>query len=374
MSKRSADDADLAVTAAAKVAKTEENGVEVSLRFVNGLLRVQLRAILHASPSLSSSHNCCMTCGSYTKLVYKEDPLPLQEHYTAGKQNQFVEVLIAPEFMTKDNRRVKARLVWGDTIYTPDSDVVAALMHMGFCAQNLPHPPASVQLFQVLLRLLPPLEKYSSKARFVKSRAWLCSADDAGCSFSIERCRITIRGTGAHVELEPCADESSSPYPTVQPGPSERGITTRTAGAKGKTSQEVSVQYSFCNEPWLKYTMSAIADKGLKRSMWTSSRLHFDVLLLETHKERFQICLTHTQGEDSGQPKDLFTLAKCKVPMPLGMMKRKGVPLPQDAITVLERDVAWEDFKWGALSLHVRGRELQLKRMHFIPISKPDAS
>ena len=46
--------------------------------------------------------------------------------------------------------------------------------------------------------------------------------------------------------------------------------------------QEVSVQYNLCNEPWLKYTLSAIADRGLKRSQWTSSRLLDEVLLLET--------------------------------------------------------------------------------------------
>ena len=46
--------------------------------------------------------------------------------------------------------------------------------------------------------------------------------------------------------------------------------------------QEVSVQYNLCNEPWLKYTLSAIADRGLKRSQWTSSRLLDEALMLET--------------------------------------------------------------------------------------------
>ena len=41
-------------------------------------------------------------------------------------------------------------------------------------------------------------------------------------------------------------------------------------------------QYNLCNEPWLKYTLSAIADRGLKRSQWTSSRMLDEVLFLET--------------------------------------------------------------------------------------------
>lgn len=46
--------------------------------------------------------------------------------------------------------------------------------------------------------------------------------------------------------------------------------------------QEVTVQFNLCNEPWLKYSMLLVADQGLKASQWTSSRLHKDVLFLET--------------------------------------------------------------------------------------------
>ena len=42
------------------------------------------------------------------------------------------------------------------------------------------------------------------------------------------------------------------------------------------------MQYNLCNEPWLKYTLSAVADRGLKSSQWTSSRLLDEVLLVET--------------------------------------------------------------------------------------------
>lgn len=49
-------------------------------------------------------------------------------------------------------------------------------------------------------------------------------------------------------------------------------------------SQEVSIQFNLCNEPWLKYTLSAIADKGMKHSGWTSARLRSEVLFLETNR------------------------------------------------------------------------------------------
>ena len=42
------------------------------------------------------------------------------------------------------------------------------------------------------------------------------------------------------------------------------------------------MQYNLCNEPWLKYSMQVIADRGLKPSQLTSARLHEEVLYLET--------------------------------------------------------------------------------------------
>jgi hypothetical protein len=50
-----------------------------------------------------------------------------------------------------------------------------------------------------------------------------------------------------------------------------------------RISQEVSIQFNLCNEPWLKYTLSAIADKGMKQPGWTSARLRSEVLFLETN-------------------------------------------------------------------------------------------
>lgn len=80
--------------------------------------------------------------------------------------------------------QVKARQIWGDIIYTADSDLVAVLMHMGYYAHYLSHPPPIIAEFRATLKLLPPQEKYNSKARFVKSRAW-CSSSDDGCSYQV---------------------------------------------------------------------------------------------------------------------------------------------------------------------------------------------
>ncbi|PNH12375.1 hypothetical protein TSOC_000649 [Tetrabaena socialis] len=279
-----------------------------------------------------------------------EEPLAgLQDHFKKGELQ--IEVVIPPEHMTKDNKRVKARQIWGDTVYTSDSDLVAVLMHMGFYAHYLSHPPNTVAEFRAQLKLMPPQEKYNSRARFVKSRLW-CSPGD-GCS-------------GTTIDLQPCVDEVPAPYPTVQPLVSDRQITTRTTGAKSKVSQEVSIQFNLCNEPWLKYTLSAIADKGMKHSGWTSARLRSEVLFLETNSERFQLCCVST-SDDPSKGKDLFSFARCKAPLPISLLQKTGVPQPAELVDVVDKDIDWEEIQWGVSSLHLRGKEYPLRRMHFMP-------
>jgi hypothetical protein len=42
--------------------------------------------------------------------------------------------------------------------------------------------------------------------------------------------------------------------------------------------------FNLVSEPWPKYSMHAVADRGLKPHEWTSARLHSSVLYLESHK------------------------------------------------------------------------------------------
>ena len=135
---------------------------------------------------------------------------------------------------------------------------------------------------------------------------------------------------------------------------------------------EVSVQFNLCNEPWLRYTLPAIADRGLKPPHWTSSRFYDDVLMLETDFQRFQIARTGEAAGADGSMKDLYSLSKCKKPLPLGMMLKSGVPLPADQVEVLASELGWEEFEWGVGVLSVKGKIYNLRRMQFIPITKPD--
>ncbi len=55
-----------------------------------------------------------------------------------------LQVVIPSSSMTGNNKQVKARQLWGDHVYTDDSDIVAVLMHLGYYATNNTSNPSQV--------------------------------------------------------------------------------------------------------------------------------------------------------------------------------------------------------------------------------------
>uniref|UniRef100_A0A6N2M3U4 Uncharacterized protein n=1 Tax=Salix viminalis TaxID=40686 RepID=A0A6N2M3U4_SALVM len=128
-------------------------------------------------------------------------------------------------------------------------------------------------------------ECYTSMLRNnVRSRAW---GAGIGCSYRVERCCI-VKKVGGIIDLEPCLTHTSAAEPTLAPVAVERAMTTRAAASNALRQQrflrEVTIQYNLCNEPWIKYSISIVSDKGLKKPLYTSARLKKgEVLYLETH-------------------------------------------------------------------------------------------
>ena len=61
--------------------------------------------------------------------------------------------------------------LWGTDIYTPDSDLVCVLVHMGFIDIGA-DPPAKVKELVVTLRATPPLTFYTPSTRCgIRSRS-----------------------------------------------------------------------------------------------------------------------------------------------------------------------------------------------------------
>jgi len=47
---------------------------------------------------------------------------------------------------------------------------------------------------------------------------------------------------------------------------------------------------------------------------------------------------------------DLYTLARCKSPLPMGLMYKLGIPLPAEQVEVYHENVEWEEFNVSNLA------------------------
>nr|XP_010924156.1 uncharacterized protein LOC105047065 [Elaeis guineensis]XP_010924157.1 uncharacterized protein LOC105047065 [Elaeis guineensis]XP_019706883.1 uncharacterized protein LOC105047065 [Elaeis guineensis] len=313
-----------------------------------------------------------------------------------------LEIRIPAEYVTSTNHQVKGAQLWGTDVYTNDSDLVAVLMHTGYCCPTSSPPPLAIQELRATVRILPPQDSYTSTLRNnVRSRAW---GAGIGCSFRVERCCIVKKGGGT-IDLEPRLTHTSAVEPTLAPVSVERTMTTRAAASNALRQQrfvrEVTIQYNLCNEPWLKYSISIVADKGLKKPLYTSARLKKgEVLYLETHYNRYELCFngekavcngimpTSSQAPESEQEKpqihsshvqngdrnstdrdnliDVFRWSRCKKILPEKTMRSIGIPLPMEHVEVLEENLDWEDVQWSQTGVWVAGKEYALARVHFL--------
>eukprot|EP00253_Pinus_taeda_P004158 PITA_04158 len=176
----------------------------------------------------------------------------------------------------------------------------------------------------------------------------------------------------------------------------------------------------------MKYSLSIVADRGLKKSQYTSARLKKgEVLYVETHSNRYELSydvekalcngslgattatsapsqamnstdrgvdktvagtdsekhVIHSQNGDKSQNRgnydgdkaqitvesvDRYKWARCKQPLPQKVMRSIGVPLPPEHVEALEENLDWEEIQWSQTSVWVRGKEYPLARAHFL--------
>ncbi|XP_052305734.1 uncharacterized protein LOC18107929 [Populus trichocarpa] len=98
------------------------------------------------------------------------------------------------------------------------------------------------------------------------------------------------KGAGT-IDLEPCLTHTSAVEPALAPVAVEQTMITCAAASNALWQQRfvcvVTIQCNLCNEPWIKYSISIVADKGPKKPLYTSARLKKgEVLYLETHSCR----------------------------------------------------------------------------------------
>ena len=127
------------------------------------------------------------------------------------------------------------------------------------------------------------------------------------------------------------------------------------------------VVFSLSNEPWLRYSLALVADQGTSQERWTSTRMRREAMYLESDARRFELALASGAGDEY----DKYTLSQVLSPHEMDHRAREaaGVPLPASAVTVLHEDLDWEELVWGPSFVRVRGDELPVVRMLFVPHS-----
>ena len=324
------------------------------------------------------------------------EPLDFLKHFNASKsadakgpgQGRTVKVVIPGEALGNSNRQVQGRQLWGTDVYTYDSDLVAVLVHAGYYSHILSGPPAGVTEAHVVVALSPVESQYPSKCRNnIRSRSWCGKLE--GCSIRVEGC--WLKSENGLIELHAAPEGVPALAPSFMPAGTERIMHTRNAlndPRRQRIKHEVSIQYNLCNEPWVKYTMGAVADQGLQPPHWTSARLHDEVLYLETLKTRYEISRQESNpsapasnGEASSEggsggsgshAEEKYCWSRCLQPLSLSQMRKAGVPLPAERVQVLEGGLEWEDFKWSPSGVYVKGIHYPLLRCHFMRITKMD--
>ena len=298
-----------------------------------------------------------------TKVNYRQGE-SLAEHLKLN--DGVLDVSIPAEATSSANTRLRSRHLWGTDVYTADSDLVAVLTHVGYYRPNGTVPP-NLETVHAVVRATPhPEDGYPSTSRNgIRSRSWGSVRD--GCGFVVESARAV---TTAGVEIELTNTSKRKVSPTFFPIEKEHVIHTRhtTSSAAGKKGliREVTIQYNLCNEPWMKYSVSLVADQGFKRSQWTCARLRRDVLYLETQRKRYELSRVSSKSGDE----DRFRWALSKKPLPLDATREVGVPLPKTHVDTSIDDLRWDEIQWGANSVCVRGETYQIARVQYLPRSK----
>ena len=107
-----------------------------------------------------------------------------------------VEVVLPVEEVTRAARAVRKRHIWGDKLYTADTDLFAALVHLALlpakCAETGWQWPDAVVQVRCILRAWPPQRGYKACLRNgMRSRAW----PNRCCEFAyeVERAWLIVR-------------------------------------------------------------------------------------------------------------------------------------------------------------------------------------
>jgi len=277
-------------------------------------------------------------------------PLPNLAPYI---QN-FIEIRVAAEYLSKGNKYFQKRSFWGNENYTSDSDIVCIVHHSGLMKIE-DFPPNRVEGISVYCRVTRPRNNYASSAKHgLKSRK--CQIF-SGHSIKPESIK-TLEDLGSREELI----EMAARMPSIV---SKKREKSKRIFNNFRYIPEQAMVFNLSLEPCFEYSLAALGDQGMDPSDWASFRLKDHILYLETDSERYEIAReadNPLDTEESSLFKEFETFRISKVIDPLSKdnewVEGQPVPLDSEHVEILKEGVDWEQIQFGNSSIKVENNEL----------------
>jgi hypothetical protein len=277
---------------------------------------------------------------------------------------EVIEVRIASEYLSQENKAFIEKRIWGSDIYTSDSDVVCILQHSGyFTIKEL--APTNIEGVGVYFRVSKGRTTYNSSYRNgIKTKKM---SNFQGHSIKPENYQL-LKNLGSKSELLEMASKmpSISEFERKKPAPKKL--------CEDISEFEYTFVYSLSNEMWIYYSISGIADKGRDLKGFTSWKLKDNTLNLETNDKRYEIARNitdHTNDDYLFEEYETFRISEVENPIfkDNQFMLENSVPLLNGHVNVIFSRIDWHEFQWGEQTLKIRNLEIpNLKCFNFYNI------
>lgn len=184
-----------------------------------------------------------------------------------------VSIFVPRRYLSTRNAQVRSRRLWGNDVYTEDSDLVAVLVHMGLINPMTPLPPHVVGVLATVEAVSTPPHVFPSVTHaFLRSRE---RADDGmQAAFRVSHMKLVVGATA-------CTAPGDAGAPIVCTCPT--AVTTRLVP---------DLQFSLSGDLWCGYSVAALGDRAPDRLQWTVTRLcSGESLYLESDNERLEVAV-----------------------------------------------------------------------------------
>jgi hypothetical protein len=269
---------------------------------------------------------------------------------------QLIEIRIAREFIGPYNRQVINQQLWGNDVYTSDSDIVASLHHVGLLNIWQPLPP-QYEGVSVLARVTKGRTNYVSSLRNgIKSKKCV---NYEGHSIKPERI-MYLNSLGKLEELIEMAEKMPTDYPKIRTKPSINPKATRIVPG-------THVVFDLSFEPAVPFNLNNFGDKGWDEASYLSSKLRKSVVYLETKNKRYElsqvlddVTQTDSNEEEIFEKPDKYRWAEVKSPLMTkdsAFMSAQKIPLEDALVSSIHDDLDWSEIQFSSTSIFIRDVE-----------------